>query len=718
MIQGCGTGPESPSDLLLPLRENLQLLPGPALAGGSPTWTLYDPPRHKFFRVGRLEFEALSRWSGAARGLVSVSQIADSINAETTLKTSREEIEDLHRFFTGNCLLAPGNPVSTAMIDRRRTRKIRPLQWLVSNYLCLRIPFLKPDGFLDATLPLVRFLASKPVQYLFALMAILSLYLVSRQWQSFLNTFAYFFSFEGLFYYTSALVFVKILHELGHAYTAKHYGIRVPTLGVAIIVLVPMLFTDTTESWKLNDRKARMHIVIAGIAAELAMALIATFLWCFVPDGPLRSACFIVATVTWLTSLLMNISPFMRFDGYYLLSDYLDVPNLQERSFNLGKWYLRDLIIGFKEPCPEGLSSGRRTLLIAYAFGTWIYRITLFTGIALVVYHMFFKVLGILLFMVEISCFVVLPIGKELATWWELRTEVGFANRNLLASLALLSLLCLFFFLPWNSNIVVQGVALPKERHQIYSPLSAQLETIQVKNNQSVDKGDLLFTLNDPRLALNIDKTKKEIEVIEQQLKRQIVHSEMMESRRLLQSQMARKLTELEGYTKQAQRLRISAPSSGIFVDLNEAIATGQWINPSLLLGRVIDQNKCHIEGYLKGEELGNIDSGSQGIFYPDNQADHPSRARLTSIESLNKQVLAEPYLASVYGGDLAVTLAHNGSLLSHGSFYKMNLDLTGDKACANRVVRGKLLLKGQAISLYERAKRNVLAVLIRESGF
>nr|MBF0223135.1 HlyD family efflux transporter periplasmic adaptor subunit [Desulfobulbaceae bacterium] len=704
-------------DILLPLRENLQLLPGPTLEGGSPTWTLHDPPKNQFFRIGRLEFEALARWSNIARGNVTAQQVADTINSQTSIHTNREEIQTLHSFFTYNCLLAPGNPVSTAMINSRRNKKTHPLLWLVRNYLFLRIPLIKPDRFLDATLPAAKILASKPVQYLFLVMAVLSIYLVSRQWQSFLNTFAYFFSFEGLFYYTAALVFVKILHELGHAYTAKYYGIRVPTLGLAFIVLFPMLFTDTTESWKLTDRKARMKIVGAGIAVEIALALIATFLWCFIADGPLRSACFIVATVTWITSLFMNISPFMRFDGYYLLSDYLDIPNLQTRAFNLGKWYLRDMMIGLKAPCPESLRSSRVTLLIAYAYGTWIYRVILFTGIALVVYHMFFKILGLILFSVEIIWFILLPIIQELHSWWEKRSEVGLVNRNLLGSFTLLTLFCSLFFVAWNSHIYVRCVVLPKERHQLFPPISAQISKIHVVNNQLVAKGDLLFSLNDPLLSLKEQRALKNIEVLEVQLQRQIAKSELITSRKMLQSQLIQAHTEIDGYAKQAQRLKIIAPISGRFVDLDETLSVNQWINPSHLLGQIVDQAEFHLEGYLKGDELTNIDLGNKGLFYPDNQTGDPLPVTLTSVEPLNKKILDEPYLASVYGGDIAVTFSAERNLISHGSFYRMHLDLP-ESTDFNRVVRGRLVLNGKAISLYERAKRNVLAVLIRESGF
>jgi putative peptide zinc metalloprotease protein len=548
-------------------------------------------------------------------------------------------------------------------------------------------------------------------------MAALSVYLVSRQWQSFMNTFAYFFSFEGLFYYTTALVFVKILHELGHAYTAKYFGIRVPTLGLAFIVLVPMLFTDTTESWKLTDRKARMKIVGAGITVELALAFIATFLWCFVADGPLRSACFIVATVTWITSLFMNISPFMRFDGYYLLSDYLDIPNLQERAFNLGKWYLREMMIGLKVACPEALPSSRITLLIAYAYGTWIYRVILFAGIALIVYHLFFKVLGVMLFVVEILWFVLLPITKELYCWWNLRSEVGFVNRNLLGSFTLLLLFCLFFFLPWNSHVYVQGLVLPKEQQQLFPPFSAQITKIHVSNNQLVKKGDILFGLNDPLLALKEKRARNNINVLETQLERQIAQSNLIDSRNILQSQLAKELIELAGYAKQGKRLQITAPIAGRFVDLDETLSEGQWTNPGQFLGRIIDQTECHIEGYLDGKELTNITLGSRGLFYPDNQTGGPLVATLASIDPLNKKILTDPYLASIYGGDLAVTFSRERNLISHGSFYKIHLTLD-ESTGFNRVVRGRLVLSGQAISLYERTKRNILAVLIRESGF
>jgi len=158
---------------------------------------------------------------------------------------------------------------------------------------------------------------------------------------------------KGVFLYALTLFFVKMLHELGHAYTARHYGLRVPTMGLAFLIFWPMFYTDNSDAWKLRKRTSRMAIAGAGTLVELGLAVPATFLWSFLPDGPLRSACFLIAATTWISSLLINLNPFLRFDGYYLLSDFLNVPNLQARAFALGKWHLRRFLAGIESPCPD-----------------------------------------------------------------------------------------------------------------------------------------------------------------------------------------------------------------------------------------------------------------------------------------------------------------------------------------------------------------------------
>jgi putative peptide zinc metalloprotease protein len=153
---------------------------------------------------------------------------------------------------------------------------------------------------------------------------------------------------------------------------------------------------------------------------ELYLAMIATFLWSFTPIGIFKSILFIIATTSWISSLLINISPFLRFDGYYALSDITNSKNLQPRSFAITRWFIRKNILGIEEAKPELLSKQKEIFFIIYALGTWIYRFFLFLGIAVLVYHYAFKILGIVLFLVEIIYFVFLPIYKELKVWWSI----------------------------------------------------------------------------------------------------------------------------------------------------------------------------------------------------------------------------------------------------------------------------------------------------------
>jgi len=456
-----------------------------------------------------------------------------------------------------------------------------------------------------------------------------------------------------------------------------------------------------------------------GIQVELVLAVLATLLWNFLPDGPFRSACFIIATASWITSLFLNISPFMRFDGYYLLSDFLDIPNLQDRSFALGKWFLRKMVLGLDAPSPEYFKSSRHSLLITYAFLTWVYRLFVFTAIALTVYHMFFKVLGITLFAVEIAWFIVLPITRELNCWWGLRAEAGFINRNVLISCAALLSMLALFFLPWNSNIQTSGIYTSKNRQRIYPPYAAQIKKIFVQNGQKVNKDEPLFELDIPQLRLQEKLARKKIHTLETQLNRQIAHSELLTPRQVIIEQITAAMTELAGLKKISRQLIITSPINGTIADMDEALRQDLWINESKLLCQVVTPELKYIEGYIEEEMLAVVKTGNQGIFYGENLDFPPLKGLISKIYPTSQKALTIPYLASIFDGQFPVTLSADNQLVSHTGLYKIIMTLQdASPIYPNRIVRGKLVLKGQPESMFNRMKKRVMAVIIRESGF
>ena len=200
----------------------------------------------------------------------------------------------------------------------------------------------------------------------------------------------------------------KVIHELAHAYTAEHFGCRIPHMGIAFMVMMPLLYTDTSAAWRLKSSVSAWpsaRQVFWGIGFRRMGSA-------YVELSARRRA-----KERGLHARHHNLdhdarhqfkAPFMRFDGYYLLSDWLGVANLHQRSFALAKWRMRELLFGFGEKKPESFEPWKERALIIYAWATWLYRFFLFCGIALLVYHAFFKLLGIFLFALRFpssSCF-------------------------------------------------------------------------------------------------------------------------------------------------------------------------------------------------------------------------------------------------------------------------------------------------------------------------
>ncbi|HKC32892.1 MAG TPA: hypothetical protein VKC16_05475, partial [Xanthobacteraceae bacterium] len=226
--------------VLPPLREEIGISRGPAALDGSPTWTLHDPAVNRFYRLGWPEFEIISRWDSA-----NADTLVERVNSETTLRVEPDDIEQMVRFLRSYDLLRAGTPQMTAYLVGKAQRMRQSVgKWLLHNYLFMRIPLVRPDRFLTATYPYVAGLFSRAVALAILLIGLVGLYLVARQWDVFLDTFVDMFTLEGAVWFALTLGCLKVVHELGHAYTAKRFGCRVPTMGLALLVMVPVLYTD------------------------------------------------------------------------------------------------------------------------------------------------------------------------------------------------------------------------------------------------------------------------------------------------------------------------------------------------------------------------------------------------------------------------------------------------------------------------------------------
>ncbi|KHS80515.1 HlyD family efflux transporter periplasmic adaptor subunit [Pectobacterium brasiliense] len=707
-------GGATPAARLSPLRDELILHAGPANRDGSPSWTLEDPLRGLYFRIGWAEMAMLSRWS-----MGNAAQIVADVSQTSALTLDDSDVQYFNRFLQANSLTRVSGDEALAQFSRQ-VEQSRVSIWrkLLKNYLFFRIPLWHPDRFLGATLPWVEPFFSRTFLKLTLLVAVLGLFLAGRQWETFKHTFLHFFTLEGAALAGLTLCFTKILHEFGHAYTCKRFGARVATMGVAFLVMMPVLYTDTSGSWKLTRRRQRMAIGAAGMMTELVLAAWATLAWSFLPDGMLRSAAFMLATTTWIMTLAINLSPLMRFDGYFLLSDGLQIPNLQNRGFAIGRWQMREWLFGLGDAPPEHFPRWLQRTLVGYAFAVWIYRFFLFTGIAILVYHMTFKLLGMLLFAIEIGYFVVMPVVNEVREWSKRRKDYRM-NRNMTTTLVVSAVVLLLLMIPWQRGVYAPALLRAEQQSSLYMPVPAMIQRIDVKVGEPVQAGQTLFTLSSDALAHEQKQLERQIATLNWQSTFQVFNKEAAGDHQRVKQEHEAALQRLQVLQRQSEQLTVRAPIDGVVADMTTPLEAGEWLGQGEWLAVVTKPTGGLVEAFVSEKDWQRLRTGAKGTFYLQDVS--RSSLPLTIVEiasTATRDLNAAPELASIYGGDIATLSDAQRKLHPEQAVYRVLLSLPDDYRAQPQVLRGTVVMDGEAQSLLIRGWKVVSAVLIRELSF
>lgn len=690
---------------LPPLREDLRLSPAAADVSGEPAWMIQDTVVNRFYRIGWLEFECLLRWGQSPR------RIAEQVAEQTALHPAVEQVHALRGFLESHQLLRPGPEAVERLRTQSEGSQWLTWRWWLHHYLFFRIPLVRPQRLLGRLARHLDFLFRPATGVLVAALGLLGIVLVAHQWDTFRSAIVDSFSAEGVLGFALALIVGKTLHELGHALAATRLGLRVAHMGIAFVVMWPMLYTDTGEAWKLPSARQRLAIASAGIITELSLAGLATLGWALCEPGTLRNALLYLSTTSWVLTLALNASPFTRFDGYFILSDLLDFPNLHERASALARVAMRRTLLGLHEDWPEPMEPRRRRMLVGFAFATWIYRFALFLGIAIAVYLMFFKLLGIMLFAVEVSWFLALPIVRELRHWWRARAGMPTGRRRIY--LGLLGVLLLILAVPWRSQVSAFGMARSEHELRVFPPFPAKLQSVRLPG--PVAAGDALVTLDQPDIALRMRGNQEDIRNTEAQLAGLMALPNGLGEQSATRERLGVQFEQVRSARSEMARLRLRAPFAGQWMDVDPDWQVGQWAGTRQALGILVDPLHWQVDAYVKQEDIHRIATGGSVRFYPEGQS-RPIHGTVVAIGSTRASLLEHPMLASRYGGPVATT-RQNDALAPTTAVFHVLVQLDTPPP-ALRETRGHLQINGQRRSLLVEGLTRLFAVGLRESGF
>src|SRR3954464_13770842 len=360
-----------------PLQVKLRpdLVVQPQFYEGMTHYVVKDPIGLKYFRFKIEEYFLLQQFDGK-------NTLQDVKRAfERKYRPQTISIEDLTRFTAqlheAGLAQIDSPDQAQVLIRRRKKNRWKKVWQFIANILYIKIPIIDPEKLLTGMYPYFRWIFTRYFIAFSVAMMLTALTLVVSQWSTFsarLPDFQSFFNWRSIVYFWCSLAIIKIIHEFGHGLTAKHFGGEVHEMGMLFLVLTPALYCDVTDCWLLPSKWKRIWISAAGIYVECFLASIATFVWFNTEPGLLNSLMLATMFICSVNTILFNANPLLRYDGYYVMSDFLEIPNLRIKSTQFFAYLFQEKVLGLEVPVQSYMPRSRRTLFVLYAISSYVYR--------------------------------------------------------------------------------------------------------------------------------------------------------------------------------------------------------------------------------------------------------------------------------------------------------------------------------------------------------
>ena len=349
---------------------------------GRSFWVVKEPVSLTYFRFHEEEFAILG-WLDGVRSLQSMREMFQSQFApqRMSLQELQQFVGMLHR---NGLVISQGSGQGRQLRRRGDTKRRKELLGKLTNIFALRMRGIDPDRLLERLLPFLGWLFTPAAVIGAILFGLSSLLLVALQWQTFhdkLPSFEQFFAAENWLLLGLTMACVKIMHEFGHGLSCKKFGGECHEMGIMFLVFTPCLYCNVSDSWMLPNKWQRVFIGAAGIYVELILASIATWLWSFSEPGIFNFLCLAVIFICSVSTVIFNGNPLLRFDGYYILMDMLEIPNLRAKSTETLKRWFQRTCLGLELPSSPFLPQRKKFLFASFMVAATIYRWVVVFGI-------------------------------------------------------------------------------------------------------------------------------------------------------------------------------------------------------------------------------------------------------------------------------------------------------------------------------------------------
>lgn len=715
---------------LIPWRRRTDLVVRARREEGGGGFVLKDPIALRYFQLGEDEHFIWSRLDGCQSVEALCAAFADGF------RPRRLAAEELQRFLAqliGQGLVLGDQLGVASLVEQRRERQ----QWwqtlaVATNILAIRFRGIDPDRWLTRLLPWVAWLITPAALAAFVLLwcSAIGLWI----WQA--GTFAQRWPEEAaqwtvqdLTTMAAVVAVLKVLHELAHGLTCKKFGGHVPELGVMLLVFTPCLYCNVSDVWLLRSRWQRIAVSAAGMIVEAAIAAVALWLWWASAPGPFHGLCLQVAFLCGVSTLLFNINPLLRYDGYYILADAMNVPNLQSQATAALWRCVRPWLTGVSEPPVRGMTAKHEAWLAAYAAAALVNRVAVVVGI-LWVLQTWLEPQGFGVFAKAAAIMTVLTLswGLLLSMTVAIKDrdtrDLWFHPFSLARTIAAIGAAGLLLFVPLPHRVIAPALLEPADARSVYVTIPGHLPHA-LPFRPAVAAAEALATLSNPTATRQLARSEADVTraaAREAALERRRIFDPaatlQLPASRQSRQDLHRQWTERQA---EAARLTLAAPTAGAFWpaadrpsltmperlpgwsgSLAEDRNQGCWLDAGAAVGVIASPDRFEAIAYLPQQAVVDVRVGQTVRVLLDADPGRAVTGRLSELASAQTASL-EPGVSARLKLPTTIIAGENRLV---GPWYRARIALNSATIPPIRHLAGTAVIAADRQTLAQRARR------------
>ncbi len=574
-------------------------------------------------------------------------------------------------------LLRSSLPIDAKEFFKRyQTNKNLRTRKAFMNPLAIRIPLFDPDQLLNKLMFFVRPIFSRTGIFLWSLIvcsaALLAL-INSRQLGAAIQPDI--LAADNLVLMLLLYCLIKIVHEFAHGFAAKMWGGEVHEMGITLLVLIPVPYVDATSAWAIRNKYKRMVVSAAGIVVELFLAALALFIWLLVEPGLLKDSALNIMLIGTVSTLLFNANPLLRFDGYFILQDLIEIPNFYTRSSQYYLYLIQRYIFRLEHTRSPETAYGEKKWFLFYGLASLIYRLFimitialylsvqyLFIGVALAIWALFMQIISPLMRGIRFLLQSPLLVGQRL--------RAGITTSTIITSIA-----ALLFFMPVSLSTRTDGVVWVSDQAHIYVNTSGFVDQLIVPSDTWVNAGDPLLRMFAPELDARIEvleAKKRELQL------RQI--AEQMNER--VQSNITKEeLTAIESelmlLRERTSNLIVKARTSGKFILPDEKTLQGLYFKQGALIAYIMNPEQLIVRAVIPQEDIGLVrnEVSSIQIRLAEKINETIDTQIIRETPAANSQ-LPSAALGATGGGNISVSKSDNTGRTAIDKYFQLDMSL------------------------------------------